>query len=79
MEKLAPQLTACNPTELEGCAYLTTSVETDGRVSGSEVFVSDGLPADVVTCLQGVLKDAHFAPIAKAGKMTVPVSFTRTR
>ena len=79
LQKLAARLTACNPAELEGCAFFTTSVETNGTVSGVEPFVSDALPREVLDCLIGVLKDAHFAAVPKAGKMTVPVTFTRTR
>jgi hypothetical protein len=79
IQKLSPKLTACNPTELEGCAYLTTSVEKDGTVSGVEPFVSDGLPREVVDCLAAVMKDARFQTVPKAGKMQVPVTFTRTQ
>jgi hypothetical protein len=79
LQKAAALLTACNPSELEGCAFFTTSVETDGTVSAVEPFVSDALPRDVLECLMGVLKGARFAAVPKAGKMTVPVTFTRTR
>ena len=79
LSKLSGKLTACNPTEAEGCAYLTTTVEKDGTVSAVEPFVSDALPPDVVSCLTGVLKEARYQPLPKAGKMQVPVTFTRTR
>lgn len=79
LSALSSKLTACNPTEIEGCAYLTTSVEKDGTVSAVEPFVSDALPADVVTCLTGVLRGARFQPLPKAGKMQVPVTFSRSR
>lgn len=79
LSKLSPKLTACNPAQLEGCAYITTSVEKDGTVSAVEPFVSDALPREVVECLVGVLKEARFEPLPKAGKMQVPVTFTRTR
>lgn len=79
LTKLSPKLTACNPTEVEGCAYLTTSVEKDGTVSAVEPFVSDALPADVIVCLTGVLREARFQPLPRAGKMQVPVTFTPRR
>ena len=79
LQKLAPKLTACNPNELEGCAYLTTTVTAEGAVVAVDTFVSDALPPEVVTCLAGVVMGAHFAAVPAAGKMTVPVTFTRTR
>jgi hypothetical protein len=81
LQKLSPKLTACNPTELEGCVYFTTTVERDGTVGAVETFVSDALPRDVLECLAGVLKEARFQPLPapKAGKMQVPVTFSRTR
>lgn len=79
LQKLGPQLTACNPNELEGCAFFTTTVTTQGAVAAVDTFVSDALPPDVVACLAGVVKKAHFAAVPTAGKMTVPVTFTRTR
>jgi hypothetical protein len=48
-------------------------------VSGVEPFVSDALPREVIDCLVGVLKDARFEPPPKAGKMQVPVTFSRSR
>lgn len=77
VQKLAPQLTACNPAELEGCAFFTTAVAGDGAVTAVDVFVSDGLPGEVVACLVGVLKTVKYEPVPRAGKMTVPVTFTR--
>lgn len=79
LQKLAARFTACNPNQLEGCAYLTTTVEPEGTVGAVEPFVSDGLPRDVVACLNRVLKDARFAAVPKTGKMTIPVTFTRTQ
>lgn len=79
LEKLGPSLTACNPQQVEGCAYVTTSVAADGAVTATETFVSDGLPNDVVECLRKVIGGARFAAVPKAGKMTVPVTFTRSR
>ena len=79
LQKLSPKLTACNPVELEGCVFFTTSIEKDGAVSGVDPFVSDGLPRHVDECLAGVLKEARFEAGPKAGKMQVPVTFTRSR
>lgn len=79
LEKLGPALTACNAAQVEGCAYVTTSVATDGAVTATDTFVSDGLSNDVVECVRKVIGGAHFAAVPKAGKMTVPVTFTRTR
>jgi hypothetical protein len=60
--------------------FFVTTVEKQGNVSATEVFVSDALPRDVIDCLANVLsKEARFAPVAKTGKMTVPVTFTRSR
>ena len=79
VRKAEPKLLACNPTEIEGCVFFVVSVEKEGNVSAVDPYVSDGLPREVLDCLTGVLKEARFAAVPKAGKMTVPVTFTRGR
>ena len=57
----------------------TAMPSSQNSVDHIEPVVSDALPREVVECLVGVLKEARFEPLPKAGKMQVPVTFTRTR
>jgi hypothetical protein len=84
--KLRPRFKACyqrglaqDPT-MQGKVTLNAKVGPNGEVAGVDTVANNGLSAEVVDCIRGVIKRAEFSPPGGSGSsVNIPVSFVQQK